>query len=402
LTRTLHTLVATIVVLLLAPLAGAQPQLQSFQSTHYRIHTNLERQEVVEFGRHMDRVFAEYQRRFSGFRSRRGGPMPLYLFRTQQDYIAFMRQHGLAAENSGGMFFVVNRDVSGLATWTQGKSRSEVFEVLQHEGFHQFAYNYIGPDLPVWANEGLAQYFEDAILVGTGMKLGLVNARRLALVKNAIANNRAVPLDALLTMSYETWNATLRDDPARAALLYAQSWAVVYFLVHGDNGRYQRAFVQYLTLISTGSNSDRAFRQAFGIERYDPMANRWVAYVRQLEPDPVSSARESLEFLATALRFMQANDEPMPRSLDDLRRWMQTRQFRVTRSSHGLQTEFHSSDATMFQFTRSTGAVADFELLDAARIDFPPRLTAPGLRPQPTLVWSRNADGELVADIEYR
>ena len=38
----------------------------------------------------------------------------------------------------------------------------------------------------------------------------------------------------------------------------------------------------------------------------------------------------------------------------------------------------------------------------AAMVEEAPRITAPGLRPEPTLVWTRTASGELVQEIEYR
>ena len=68
--------------------------------------------------------------------------------------------------------------------------------MLQHEGFHQFAFNHIGEALPTWINEGLAQYFEDAIIVGDKMTTGLANARRVEQVKQALEDGRAMDFKA--------------------------------------------------------------------------------------------------------------------------------------------------------------------------------------------------------------
>ena len=376
-------------------------RLQSFESEHYLIHTNLEKKAVVDIGRHMDRVFAEYERRFSEFRSRRVGAMPLYLFRTQEDYLRFMASRGISAQNSGGMFFVTP-SAHGLSTWTAGRSRSETFEVLQHEGFHQFAFNYVGTQLPVWANEGLAQYFEDAIIASGGMKLGLANARRLALVQRAIEAEQAIPLDELLGVTNAEWGQTLSVNPPRAALLYAQSWSFVYFLVHGDGGRYKAAFASYLVELNKGTHSPRAFRKAFGVENLSPLQTRWAKYVRDQTPDPINAAKEKLEFFGAALGYLHEQGEPMPATMDELRGGLQERRFRLTRQSHGLSTEYDASDDGMFEFTRPNGSIGAFDLLAPVRDDLPPRITAPGLRPTPTLVWSRNEEGALVQDIDYK
>src|SRR5690606_2873924 len=139
-------------LLLLAPMAAGQPlELQAFNSRYYQIKTNLTRDEVIRYAERMDQVFAHYSQKFSGLRSRRQVQMPLFLLRTQEDYIAFMRERGIDATHSGGMFFVTG-GVSGLATWTAGRSRTQAYQVLQHEGFHQFAWNYIGHEMPVWMN----------------------------------------------------------------------------------------------------------------------------------------------------------------------------------------------------------------------------------------------------------
>ena len=123
------------------------PPLTRYTSRQYTIYTNLDREETKEFAAHMDAVFSEYKRRFANFTQHDHKAMDLYLFRTQDQYQQFLAEHDINAANTGGMFFI-QEDLRGLATWTADKSRTQTFEVLlQHEGFHQFAFAYIGPDL---------------------------------------------------------------------------------------------------------------------------------------------------------------------------------------------------------------------------------------------------------------
>ena len=72
----LRLLVIFIALLTVAPWACAEPT-NLFQSRHYLIHTDLSKQEVLTFGRHMDAIFEQYQKRFTGFTVRNAGPMPL-------------------------------------------------------------------------------------------------------------------------------------------------------------------------------------------------------------------------------------------------------------------------------------------------------------------------------------
>ncbi|MEM6334185.1 MAG: DUF1570 domain-containing protein [Planctomycetota bacterium] len=387
---------------LLAPAAAAQDaELRSFQSRHYLIHTDLERDEVVEFGRHMDAVFAEFERRFDGFRNRRRAPMPLYLFSNEDGYRDYLAKLDIDATNSGGMFFV-RPQAQGLATWVGGKSTTRTQVVLQHEGFHQFAWSYIGRDLPVWINEGLAQYFEDGIFTGRRMRTGMADARRIAMVRNAIETEQAIPLEQIVSLTGQAWSDTLATDPQRSSLLYAQSWSIVYYLVHGRDGRYRAAFQRYLQLVSEGRRSDQAMRQAFGVESLAGIDAQWRAYALAQEPDPVTAAAERLDFFGVAMAYIKEQGEEIPDSFEAFQSLLSRRSFALTRSSHGLTHEISAADPEVFTFTRPGGVDAPFRMLAPARDDLPPRIEAPGLRPEPRLEWSRDSQGQLVYEIEYR
>ena len=391
-----------IVGVLLAASAHAEvPTLHRFNSRAYNIQTNLSRREVRPFADHMDKVFAAYRQRFEGFRARDTGDMPLILLRTRQQYMQYMQRRDVNAKNSGGMFFVLG-DESGLVTWTADRPRSKTFEVLQHEGFHQFAHNYLGRRLPIWINEGLAEYFQDAVVVGRKMEIGLADARRIQIVKNALRDGDAVRFSELINIDHDQWRRTLRTAPKRATLLYAQSWSVVYFLIHGDDQKYQSAFNTYLNLVSRGKQSRAAFQQAFGVESLAPAADRWRAFAKRQQPDALNVALTRLQFLGRGLRYLHERDEPLPDSLAGLKRELQRRSFRLTYKSHAIRTTYRAKNDQLYRFTRDNGSTGAFELLEASRNDLPPRITARGLRPQPMLVWSRNEEGELVQDVRFR
>ena len=394
------SIIAALWCLLLVGQATAQ-ELQQFRSKSYLIHTNLTRDEVREFGKHMDTVFAQYEDRFRDFHPRGNSQMPLYLLRNEDEYLRFMQTQDIDAKNTGGMFFF-SPESQGLATWTQGRSRSQTFQVLQHEGFHQFAFNHLGRELPTWINEGLAQYFEDAIIVGDKMTTGLANERRVSQVRHALKTDTGIDFEVLVEISADEWAETLRTKPYRASLLYAQSWSIVFYLIHGENEKYQPAFARYLQKVSTGRDSTSAMQEAFGTDDLTPLANKWRSFAIQQEPDPINTAASRMEFLAEALKFMYQRGEPAPTSLGSLRDSLQARHFVLTRQSHGITVEMKAEDPELYRYQRRNGSTGLFKLLEPSRADLPPRITATGLRPEPTLVWSRDADGNLVQDIEYR
>ena len=389
------------IVLLVTIVPAAAGEAVRVRSRHYTIYTTVQDRETLRtYGRHMDAVFDAYRHRFRRFRPRHGGHMPLMLFKTREEYRAHLERLGIDARNSGGMFFVTPRE-QGLATWVDGRGREEVFDVLQHEGFHQFAWNYLGPLLPQWVNEGLAQYFEDGILVGETFKTGLADARRIRLVKQALADRRAFAVPYVLAVDHDDWNRTLANAPASAELLYAQSWSMAFFLIHGDEEKYQRHFSAYLRLLSRGDSSSTAFRRAFGMEDLSPMQRRWAEFARQHRPDPITLATERMGFLAAGLRWLSEHGAPPPDTIEALKRTLQSASFRLVRNHHSGSYEMSADDPTLYGF-EVRGAFKPFVLLEPSAAGLPPRISAQGLDPEPSVVWHAKPDGGVVEAIEYR
>lgn len=375
--------------------------LTQYSSRFYTIHTNLPKSQAKTYGLHMDRTFAEYSRRFHSFRRRSRQSMPLYLLQTRSQYIALMNHFGFNASASGGMFFY-SKDANGLATWVEGPSPSTTLETLQHEGFHQFAHAYIGRNLPIWVNEGLAEYFGDGLIVGKKMTLGLATQQRVTTVQRAIREATAIEFDQLLDITSEQWHQNMLDGSPRGSLQYHQSWSVAYFLIHGDRGRYRNAFEQYLKLVSTGRHSATAFRQAFRTDNTTAFRKRWEAFVLDLEPDAFTTAVARIRFLGRGLKSLHENNKNIPTTLDNLRKALVRINFRLKGNSHGREIIMSAKDDSMYAFMRPNGTQDQFELLEPEASGLLPRIVARGLRPQPTLIWSKAKNGKLESTIKYK
>ncbi|MEM1098054.1 MAG: DUF1570 domain-containing protein, partial [Planctomycetota bacterium] len=210
--------------LLLCVQASARPpQLETYESRHYEIRTNLSRDEAVKLGQHMDLVFREYDRVLRALRGSARGLQPIYLLRTKEQYHALLdAKYGIDARGSGGMFFW-RGNRSGLAVFVEGRNYGDLLSTLQHEGFHQFAWIKMRDNLPLWVNEGLAEYFGDAIVVDGKVRHGIVNARRLARLRDAEEKNILIPFGEVLEIDSDRWMSNMRGGSPRGYLQYDQS-----------------------------------------------------------------------------------------------------------------------------------------------------------------------------------
>jgi hypothetical protein len=396
-------LTALCTMLAAAPMTALGGDMYRFTSpgNHYLITTDLDKRLARRIAEHMDRVHGEYDRRLSMFNARDTRTKNLFLFSTQEDYLKTMQDNfGINAANSSGMFFTNERGPM-LAAWLGGQSPEQLLETLQHEGFHQFAWTRIGVDLPPWANEGLARYFGDALMIKGKFVTGNAGGPRLRHVQAAIKADRIVPFRQLLTMPTEEWgNRVVGGD---AAMQYDQAWSVVYFLINASRGKYARPFESYLRYVSKGFMSDDAFERAFGANSYDSFEKAWKKYILELEPDPLSTAVQRLQFLAAGVKELDKRGVKFD-TIEQLKEALRSIRFAVRFIEHGGVHTMTSDDDENFEAPQPAKSRKPAELKLNKNRDprLPPEVLVEGLHPRPRVTWTRDETGVLSADIEYR
>ena len=382
--------------------AGKLYQFMS-RGRHYQITTDVDRKLAKKIAEHMELVYAEYDRRLSAFHTRDSRAMPLYVLSTRAKYKRIMRSNfGINAANTSGMFFVNERGPM-LATWVQGQSRTRLFATLRHEGFHQFAWVRIGQDLPPWANEGLARYFGDAIVVRGKFRTGLASGARVRHIQAAIKNGEHIGFRELLNMPTEEWGNRVIGGNSQTALQYDQAWSIVHFLINAKRGKYAGPFIDYLKLISKGFVTEDAFSRAFGTRNYDKFEAVWKRYMLELKPDPVSTAVRRLHFLSAGLKQLHERGIAVT-SLEQLKQKLQAGGFGLRYIEHGGVVTVSADDDSNFEAPQPEKArkpaTLTFKL--NRKKGLPPVLAVEGLKPSPRVKWSLDQEGNLVDEIVFK
>lgn len=378
--------------------AWARADTYAFTSRHYRFETDADREVAGRIADHMDLVFDEYARRFSGFAVRNAGPLQVWVFQTREDYLVHLARNGLNGLGTGGMFFITPED-SGLASWIGQRPIDDVLATMRHEGLHQFAYQRLSDDLPQWVNEGMAEYFGHSLETKRGLLPGVVDPRALNRLRSAIEQNKAFGLDELLFIDNATWNTMVTQGDERAALLYDQSWSVVHFLVNAEGGRYERLLAAYLKAAWQGKHVDQASREVFGPE-LETMERAWRQYVEALEPDPLIEATDRLEVFAQALLPLFERGDT-PKSVDELRALARERQFKGTVATSAGPRAVAPDDGWWLDAPTSLlGNRGRFRLTPDRTGRTPPAVEVRGLRRAVRLVWHADLDGAITHRVE--
>ena len=110
-----------------------------------------------------------------------------------------------------------------------------MFETLFHEAFHAFASTYLWKgsgerEFPRWLHEGMACYFETAVIEGSVLVHGAPEPGFLRLLREKQMLRTTMPIEKVVRGGPEEFALTHPSDAARRTDYYAQSWALAHFL----------------------------------------------------------------------------------------------------------------------------------------------------------------------------
>ncbi len=174
-------------------------------------------------------------------------------------------------------YFQPGFDVNYISLTTE-RRQFNPYELIFHESVHLLVDNRVRTS-PVWFNEGLAEYFSTlefppeksvggkAVMFGKPILRHILNLRR----------NKLLPLETLFGVDRDSSHYNERE---KSSMFYAQSWALIHHLIHGQGGKRQPQLVRFLELLATGTPRAQSFQQAFESD-YAVLEKELREYVRQ-------------------------------------------------------------------------------------------------------------------------
>jgi hypothetical protein len=251
-------------------------QLKEHSTRYYVIHTDLDEDVVREATLRITKMAEEYARRTKAFSGKITSRLPFYLFRHAEDYHAAGGLPGSVGVFTGKKLMAVAGEQVTERTW----------KTIQHEGFHQFVRAVITGDIPVWVNEGMAVYFEEAVFTGDGMVSGLIPQDRLERVRRQIKEGDFKSLPEMMQLGRRSWNLQMSGQN------YDQAWSMVHFLAHADGGKYRPHFDGFLRDIGRNRlDWEQAWMANFGPGTED-FEKAWRTYWTGM-PDHPTKVRQA-------------------------------------------------------------------------------------------------------------
>lgn len=165
------------------------------------------------------------------------------------------------------------------------------------------------------------EYYSSFEVEGNGKKVWLGKA--IANHVFYLREQKFLPLQRLFAVDR---NSPEYNERERKGLFYAQSWALVHYLLLSDNGKRQPQFIQFVNALAAGAPVDASFKQIFQIDyatlekelnnyigRNSYLAefvtfNEKLSFDADMQTTPLSEA-ETQYYLGDALCRIQRRDE---------------------------------------------------------------------------------------------
>lgn len=181
-------------------------------------------------------------------------PYPIYIFvfKDGNSFRPYQRLYNGKPLDSGGYF--LSRELANYVAINGGQHGDER-TIIYHEYLHYVLRNNYA-SLPLWLNEGLAEFYSTFQVTEDEARIGLPIPEHVAWLRK----NPLIPLTTLFTVHQDSPEY---NEGTRRGAFYAQSWALVHYLLSGSPERRRQAS-EYLRLAQDVGSSDATFQRAFG------------------------------------------------------------------------------------------------------------------------------------------
>src|SRR5215204_2278255 len=176
-------------------------------------------------------------------------PTTVIVFKSDSSYTPFKPR-----ANTAG-YFQAGLDVNYITLTTELRGEQDPFSVIFHEYTHLLVNNTF-ERVPVWFNEGLAEYYSTFnIADDQKITLGAPIGNHVLLLRQ----NKMLPLKTLFEVDRSSAHY---NEANKQSIFYAQSWALMHYLIIGKEGRVEQ-LGKFLELLGSNIPVEQAFQQAF-------------------------------------------------------------------------------------------------------------------------------------------
>jgi hypothetical protein len=228
------------------------------QSPHFTVASNAGEKEARRIAAQFEQIRAAFRNAFPELRVDAGKPMSVLALADADSMKEFLPDFWAAKDGvrPAGLFLgSFDKNYAVLRLDANGTGENP-FHSLYHEYTHAILrVNF--RKLPLWLNEGLADYYGNAILEENGIELGRVSRAELGVLQHT-------PLIPIATLVKVDQGSPLYNENSPASLFYAESWALVHFLLTDPEASKNKLLAKYFKLFEEADDAEEAGTRPLG------------------------------------------------------------------------------------------------------------------------------------------
>lgn len=234
---------------------SAKDNWTSVRSKSFFLVGNASEKDIRKAAIKLEQFRDVFSRLFPKARLDSSVPTHVIVFKNTSAFKPFMPAYqGKINEVAG--YFQPGQDVNYIALTAELRD-SYPYATVFHEFVHSLT-NENTLKLPTWFNEGLAEYYSTFDITDGDKKvwLGKVISNHVLLLRQ----KKFLPLSQLFATGTDSSEYNERD---KKGVFYAQSWALVHYLMYGKEGQRRPQLGKFLQLLGAGVAQGEAFQQSF-------------------------------------------------------------------------------------------------------------------------------------------
>ena len=238
----------------------------SVRTKNFFLLGNANEKDIRKVGLKLEQFREVFTRLFPKLKFNTPVPTTVIVFKSHSSYAPFKTR-----PNTAG-YFQPGTDVNYITLTTELYGQQDPFTVIFHEYTHLLVENTF-EKVPVWFNEGLAEYYstfsitdDQKVVLGTpiGSHVFLLRERNM------------LPLRTLFEVDH---NSPHYNEKDKSSIFYAESWALVHYLVIGKAGKVEQ-LGKFMDLLKKNVPMEQAFQQAFEMP-FEAMEKELRDYVKK-------------------------------------------------------------------------------------------------------------------------
>lgn len=271
-----------------ASASAAKETWLSVRSKHFHLVGNASEKDIRKVGVRLEQFRDVFSRIFTRSKASSAIPITVVVFKDDGAFRPYKPLYqGKPAAVSG--YFQPGEDVNYILLTSELREINP-YAVIFHEYVHALTSDNSRP-LPPWLNEGIAEYYSSFEVESNEQKVWLGKA--IANHVLYLREQKFLPLQRLFAVDHRSPEYNERE---RKGVFYAQSWALVHYLLLGADGKWRAQFLQFVNLLAAGRPVDDSFKEIFRTD-YTTLEKELKNYIgRSAYPAEYVTFKEKLSF----------------------------------------------------------------------------------------------------------